>query len=300
MNTRAQFSPVDVETAQTMSAPEAISYHYDNETDFFALWLDPTLSYSCARWRDPQRPQEMAKDLAEAQRAKIAYHLDAVRLPPGGRLLDVGCGWGAALAATVARDPGATALGLTLSNDQHTHIKSSAVPGVDVMLRDIFAFEAEQPFQGALSIGAFEHFARPQMDRSEKLAIYATLFEKLAGMLEPEARFSLQTIVWDAVSFEEGKELLPQTVFPQSDLPYIDEIVEASHGHFRLAYMENDPGEYVRTLSAWIKNLRAVRDTVNSRYGAEKYAFFEDYLRRSRLAFRQGYNSLARFVLVRR
>jgi len=299
MTSPQRFRPVDTAGAKKMSAAEAIEYHYDNDTRFFSLWLDATLSYSSARWRDPAG-RELATDLAAAQREKIRYHLEAAALPKGGRLLDVGCGWGAVLEAAVARDPSASALGLTLSRDQHAHITDNASPGVAAELRDVFAFESETPFDAAISIGAFEHFARPEMDRAQKIAVYRAFFERLAGLLARGSHFSLQTIVWDAVDFETAKKLLPETVFPQSDIPFIEEIVAASADTFRLKAMENDPDEYARTLTAWIANLKAARATVEAEWGPDKYTFFEQYLRRSRLAFKQRANSLARFVLVRR
>jgi len=299
MTQSAQFTPVDTADAEKMSTAEAIQYHYDNDTRFFAAWLDPTLSYSCARWRVPLTGETIAHDLAAAQAEKIRYHLDAAALPQGGRLLDVGCGWGAVLEEAVRRDPAARAHGLTLSRDQHDHILARNMDGVTSELRDVFAFESAEPFDAAISVGAFEHFARPQMDRPQKIAIYAAFFERMAALLTEGARLSLQTIVWDKVSFDEAKRLLPQTVFPQSDIPFIEEIVAASASRFRLAYIENDPDEYALTLSSWIDNLRAARSTVVAEWGEEKYTFFERYLRRSRLAFKQRVNSLSRLVLVR-
>ena len=294
-----RFQPVDTAGAKKMSAAEAIEYHYDNDTRFFSLWLDPTLSYSSARWRDGLR-NPVADDLATAQLEKLRHHLDAAALPKGGRLIDVGCGWGAILEGVVTRDPTATALGLTLSRDQHAHITTRAIPGVSVELRDVFAYESETPFDGAISIGAFEHFARPEMDREQKIAVYRAFFDRLGGMMRKGSRFSLQTIIWDAVGFELSKTMLPETVFPQSDLPFIEEVVAGSANSFRLIYMENDPDEYALTLTAWINNLKAARETVIAEWGEEKYEFFERYLRHSRLGFKQRANSLARFVFARR
>jgi cyclopropane-fatty-acyl-phospholipid synthase len=299
MNEQRRFAPADVEEARAMNAAEAIQYHYDNETAFFALWLDPTLSYSSGRWSDPLGRAPAARDLAEAQRAKIAFHLDAARLPDGGALIDVGCGWGAVLVEAAARGAG-EAVGLTLSRDQYDHIRAGRAPGVTVVMEDAFAFTPSRRFDGAVSIGAFEHFARPEMDRAEKVATYSAFFERMHGMLADGARFSLQTIVWDAVTFAEAKRWIPQTVFPQSDIPFIEEVVAGSADTFRLVYLENDPRDYARTLAAWIANLRAHRETILARWGEEKYVFFERYLRNSRIAFTRRKNALARFILERR
>jgi len=299
MTTHAGFAPVDEPAARAMSTDEEIRYHYDNETDFFALWLDGTLSYSAARWRPPPGGGPAPDTLAAAQAAKIAFHLDTVALPPGGALLDIGCGWGAVLKAAVDRGAG-HALGLTLSRDQADHVRARAWPGVEIRLEDVFQFAPGRAFDGAVSIGAFEHFARPEMDRPAKIAAYRDVFGRCHAALAPGARLSLQTIVWDDISFEEAKRWIPETVFPRSDIPFIEEIVAASQGAFRLVYLENGPRDYALTLPAWIANLRARREEIVARWGREKYDFFERYLRNSRLAFTRRKNSLARFVLERR
>ena len=299
MTQHETFTPADMASVQRMSAQEAIEYHYDNDTAFFALWLDPTLSYSSGRWTTPLVGKPAAADLAAAQTAKIAFHLDAAAVRPGTALIDVGCGWGAVLKAAMDRGA-ASALGLTLSQDQCGHILHQSWPAVDVLLQDVFAFDTDRRFDAAISIGAFEHFARPHMDRDEKVATYRAFFERMHAIMTPGARLSLQTIVWDAMTFEDSKRWIPQTVFPQSDIPFIAEVVESSAGTFRLVYIENDPKDYALTLEAWIANLKAARETVLARWDAAKYDFFEHYLRNSRLAFLRRKNSLARFVLERR
>jgi cyclopropane-fatty-acyl-phospholipid synthase len=171
---------------------------------------------------------------------------------------------------------------------------------VEARLEDVFAYTPDRTFDGAISIGAFEHFARPEMDRSEKVAVYRDFFGRMHAALAPGARLSLQTIVWDDLTFDEAKRWIPETVFPQSDIPFIEEVVAGSHETFRLVYLENGPQDYALTLSAWIANLKAARGEVAARWGEEKYVFFERYLRNSRLAFTRRKNSLARFVLERR
>lgn len=298
--TQREFRPVDVSDAAKMSQAEAIQYHYDNDTRFFSLWLDKTLSYSSARWSNPHTGKVLAETLYDAQVEKIRYHLASAGVSPGHRVLDVGCGWGAVIRSAVADFGAESALGLTLSTHQYDHIQGHRWPGVEVLLQDMFEWETDERFDAAVSIGAFEHFAKPEMNRSEKVAIYRRFFETLAEMMPVGGRFSLQTIVWDAVTFEEAKRSIPQTVFPQSDIPFIDEIAEGSTATFRMVYLENDPAQYAKTLTAWIEGLRAHRDEIVAEWGEEKFAWFERYLRMSRLSFQRRICSLSRIVLERR
>ncbi len=295
-----EFAPIDVADAATLTAHEAIQYHYDNDTAFFSLWLDPGLNYSAARWQAPHGKGPRATSLAEAQSAKVNFHLDALQLPDKARVLDVGCGWGDVLRRAVEERGAARAVGLTLSEDQHAHITASGWPHVEVLLEDFFAFETDETFDGVVSIGAFEHFARPSMGKDEKIAIYRLFFEACHRVLEKGGCLSLQTIVWDDLDFEASKKWIPQTVFPQSDIPFIDEIAVASAPTFRLEYLENTRDDYIHTLDAWIRNLRAAKETVLARWGEEKYAFFEHYLRNSKLAFQRRKNALARMTFRRR
>lgn len=294
------FRPIGVADASGLSAAEAIQYHYDNDTAFFSIWLDPTLSYSSARWQAPHGKGRVAASLAEAQKAKIDFHLDAMQLPEKPRILDVGCGWGAVLETAVLERGASLAMGLTLSEDQFAHIRNRNVPHVEVLLEDFFAFETDIAFDGVVSIGAFEHFARPSMSKAEKIAIYRLFFEACHRVMPKGACLSLQTIVWDDMTFDESKKWIPQTVFPQSDIPFIDEIVTASAPTFRLEYLENRPEDYALTLEAWITNLRAARDEIVSRWDQAKFDFFEHYLRNSKLAFQRRKNSLARLTFRRR
>ena len=299
MSETRSFIPADASSARAMRADEAIQYHYDNDTAFFSLWLDETLSYSAARWRPPMAGGAPPANLEAAQAEKIAFHLQSVGIPEGGSLLDIGCGWGAVLNEAIRTGAG-SAVGLTLSRDQQTHIAERALPNVEVALQDVFSYTPDERFDGAISIGAFEHFATPAMDRQRKIATYRDFFQRMHAALAPRACLSLQTIVWDDLTFDEAKTWIPETVFPQSDIPFIEEVVAGSHDTFRLIYLENGPEDYARTLEAWIANLKAARETIETRWGPEKYTFFERYLRNSRLAFTRRKNSLARFVLQRR
>jgi len=103
---------------------QAVTYHYDRSNDFYALWLDRRMVYSCAYFDD------VVTTLADAQIAKIDYILRKVRLQPGDTLLDIGCGWGA-LVVRAAQKFGARALGITLSREQHAEgMRRIAAAGV--------------------------------------------------------------------------------------------------------------------------------------------------------------------------
>ena len=111
-------------------SPEAIQAHYDVGDSFYRLWLDPTLSYSCALWG----PDEPDDQLEAAQRRKIAYHTAQARAQGASRVLDVGCGWGAVLRHLVEEAGVDHATGLTLSRRQANWASTGKHPRLDVRL----------------------------------------------------------------------------------------------------------------------------------------------------------------------
>src|SRR6185503_18954883 len=130
-----------------------VQAHYDLSDEFFALFLDPSMTYSCAKFDTPQT------SLADAQRAKIDLSLGKCELKPGQRLLDIGCGWGAT-ALRGNEKYGANVTGLTLSRNQHAHCQRLAAgrKGIEFRLEGWETFD--EKVDRIVSIGAFEHFGR--------------------------------------------------------------------------------------------------------------------------------------------
>ena len=219
------------------ASAQAISQHYDVGTEFYRLWLDRHLTYSAARWGDPRQAGDSQVSLELAQEAKLDFHLAAVGIGPGDNLLDIGCGWGSMLRRAAEQYGVAHATGLTLSTDQYNHVRRLDLPGVEVRLQSYEDYQPARPFSGIVSVGAFEHFTRPGLSAAEKVAIYRRFFERCHGWLRRDAVLSLQTITWGCVARARTSALLAQDVFPETDPPYIIDVLEASDGFFEPIYM---------------------------------------------------------------
>lgn len=241
----------------------AIRAHYDAGNDFFATWLDPSMCYSAARWNGPD------DDLPTAQQRKLDWHLDAARVSPGARVLDVGCGWGALLRAA-ARRGAREATGLTLSSRQAAWIQErTAIPEIRVIERGWQDAEFDTPFEAVISIGALEHFARPELETEEKIRAYGEFFDYCRKMLAPQGTVSLQFIGWMNVSPKYERRYLPGVLFPESNLPRVEEVITAAAPGFHLVRLENRPQDYVRTLNAWLGQLRAHRAELEAKIGRD-------------------------------
>lgn len=276
--------------ARTEAATAAIRHHYDVGNDFYRLWLDDSLSYSCAM------PASPGDTLAAAQERKLAHHLRAVGAEHAESLLDIGCGWGAVLARASAGHGVPRLAGLTLSDEQARHVRALDLPGVEVHTRSWVDFEPKSRFDGIVSIGAFEHFARPDDTPAAKVAVYREFFTRCRDWLTVDGALSLQTIVYGNMRREQASAFMQQQIFPDADLPTLAEITAAADGVFAIVALTDDRLDYAWTCEQWARRLRARRAEAVALVGAETVARYERYLKMSALGFRMGKLGLLRIV----
>lgn len=276
--------------ARAESAAAAVRHHYDVGNDFYALWLDPSLTYSCAM------PAGPGDTLAAAQQRKLSYHLDAVRANEASDLLDIGCGWGALLA--VAASEGVRRLtGLTLAEEQAAYVRGLDLPGTEVAVRNWLHYEPGRRVDGIVSIGAFEHFATPEDSQAEKIAVYRAFFERCRSWLRPGGALSLQTIAYANMTRDQASSFIQRDIFPDADLPTLAEITAAVDGLFEVRTLRNDRLDYAWTCEQWAARLKRRRAEAAVLAGPEVTERYERYLTLSALGFRMGKIGLLRLVL---
>ena len=286
----------------------AIEAHYDVGREFYRLWLDPEMIYSCALW--PDGTARFDDDLARAQQAKLAWHADAAGVGPGARVLDVGCGWGAMLRYLVETRGAAAVTGLTLSSDQADAASALLEPSGRARVRledwrDHLAgapLDPEEAYDAVVSIGAFEHFTHQGLDRAGRIDVYRRFFEGCARWLVPGGRLSLQTIAYEDFDETTGSvsSFFTDEIFPESALPHLGEIVAAAEGSFRLQVLRSDPDHYEHTLHLWQQRLEAATDAAIDVAGADTFRRYRKYLRLSRAMFDRRVCTLYRIAFERR
>ncbi len=278
---------------------EQVQAHYDLSDDFFALFLDPSRTYSCAYF------ERQAMTLEEAQAAKIDLALGKLGLRPGHRLLDVGCGWGS-VARRAATKEHVRVVGLTLSKNQHAYATrmASDIEGAAgaVEFRLTGWEEFDEPVDRIVSIGAFEHF---RLDR------HAAFFERCRKIL-PEGgrmllhtivRLDLETLASTGIRVEHEHVLFAKFIrnhiFPGGQLCPPDTIVRrAEEAGFRVERIHSLQPHYARTLDLWAGNLRAARDRAIAVTSAETCDTYMRYLTGCADLFRSGHIDVIQFTFA--
>jgi len=230
---------------------EAISYHYDLSNDFYQLWLDRDMVYSCGYF------ETGTEDLDQAQQAKLRHLCRKLRLKPGDRMLDVGCGWGG-LTRFAAREFGAEVLGITLSREQlklgRERVAAEGLEGqVQLELMDYRDLPKDSQFDKVVSVGMFEHVGHAN------LPLYC---KQLSNVVRPGGLVLNHGITARHVDSRPvghgAGEFIDRYVFPHGELPHLVKISSCiSESGLEIVDVESLRLHYARTLQFWSERLEA-------------------------------------------
>jgi cyclopropane-fatty-acyl-phospholipid synthase len=274
------------------ASAQAIQFHYDIGNAFYALWLDPTLTYSCALWDNHDT-------LEAAQLAKIDYHIEKSGARGRARVLDIGCGWGATLNRLTSEAAVHSATGLTLARQQATYIDQQRWPGVEVHVESWSDHLPRAPYDAIISVGAFEHFAKLDQSPGEKVTGYRDFFRRCHEWLPPGGCLSLQTMSYENSSRDDFSPFFASEIFPESDLPRLSEIASASERLFEIVSVRNDRQHYARTSLEWRRRLLKRRAEAVALVGEEAVSRYDKYLHLWAIGFHTGTMGLLRLQLRR-
>lgn len=241
--------------------------HYDLSNDFFEAMLDPNMQYSCAVFAE-------GDDLASAQLRKLDWICERLRLRPGLRLLDIGCGWGG-LARYAARHYACNVVGITISREQFQYAQRwCSGLDVEIQLRDYR--EVSERFDRVVSVGMIEHVGQKN---------YRTYMRAVARSLAEDGLFLCQGICGNFSRFHTDP-WIKRYIFPNSMLPSVAQLTRAAEGVFIVEDVKNIGPNYDPTLLAWEENFRRAWPRFADRYGERFRRMWRFYLLSCAGAFR--------------
>ncbi|VTU64062.1 cyclopropane-fatty-acyl-phospholipid synthase [Lactobacillus heilongjiangensis] [Leuconostoc pseudomesenteroides] len=263
-----------------------VQSHYDIGNDFYEMWLDKTMTYSCAYFASE------SDTLEAAQMNKVRHILNKLHAQEGETLLDIGCGWGTLL-FTAAKEYGLKATGVTLSQQQYdfvsNKIKAEGLTGqVNVYLEDYR--ELKEQYDHVTSVGMFEHVGK------ENLAAY---FSKIDQLLVENGTALIHGITGQ----HKGAGVdawINKYIFPGGYIPNlaenIDHIMDA---HLQVDDLEPLRRHYQKTLEIWTDNFHDVSESVISRYGERFYRMWDLYLQACAASFESGNIDVVQYLLTK-
>jgi cyclopropane-fatty-acyl-phospholipid synthase len=261
----------------------SVRHHYDVSNAFFALFLDPSMTYSCAIF------SRGAATLEEAQTAKHELVCAKLALAPGERVLDVGCGWGA-FALHAAREHGVEVVGVTLSEPQARLARARVAEAglqdrVEIRVMDYRDLPAAgERFDAIASIGMVEHVGERQID------VYA---RALAALLRPGGRLLNHGIARLRHTDPPPGPFGERYVFPDAEPPFLSRSTLAlERAGFTVEHVEGFREDYARTLREWAVRLDERLDEARRLAGDERVRVWRLYLRAARNGFDTGYTSV--------
>ena len=265
-------------------AARAIRFHYDRSNEFYRLFLDPRLVYSCGYFRSPDI------SLEAAQEAKLDHVCRKLALEPGDRFLDVGCGWGS-LIEHAAAEYGADAVGCTLSHAQFSYASGRLEGLARVLECDYRALAGH--YDKIASLGMFEHVGRWRAPG---------YFRHIASLLEPHGMYLHHSIARpQGVRDDAASLFLRRQIFPGGQLIHLYEMVRAAEdAGFEVLDVENLRPHYALTCRLWQQRLAANREAALRVVSEPVFRAWLIWLAASSVSFEEGVSSVYQILFAHR
>lgn len=260
------------------STQAEIDRSYSVSNDFFRLWLDENMHYTCAAFDR----EGMTLEEAQEHKARILY--DFAELDATKTVLDIGCGWGSAIDCFL-RFGVREAHGITLSTEQLAWCEERGLPAdrAKFILCDYALYEPAEKYDALVSIEMIDHLCSPAQAREGlAVALYRKYFDRLATWVEPGAAFGFQAILRNRIPRSrkdlEDLAFTADVIFPGGLNPRIEELVQAISPHWELEQLIMRRKDYGRTTGEWLRRMRLHEATIRSTWGDQLFDDYERYL----------------------
>lgn len=270
---------------------EAVAYHYNVSNDFYALWLDRSMTYSCGYFQKP------CDTLETAQEQKIDHILRKLNLREGDRLLDIGCGWGA-LVMRAAEKYGVKALGITLSQNQHAlaneRIRQAGLTDrCEVRLEDYR--DVKGKFDRIASVGMFEHVGLKKLN---------SYFGKVCHLLDDDGIALIHGITSTDIDSKEAPygagDFIDRYVFPNGELPHLSLVLQQMcDAGLEPVDVENLRRHYALTLKLWSERFEQSASRIKELVDEKSYRIWRVYLAGCAYGFQHDWMNVYQILAVK-
>jgi cyclopropane-fatty-acyl-phospholipid synthase len=280
-----------------MSNQSEVEVSYGLPADFYRLWLDDRMTYTCGVFLDER------DDIHQAQLNKLHFLSRLARVERDHHVLDIGCGWGSNLFFQVDELKTARATGITLCREQYEEILRHPRPNVAVACVSYADYRPTDRFDAVISIGMFEHVASSTDKRDGRdVEIYRNYFRLAWEWSKPGAWFGLQSVIGARVP--RGKALRElawgsNTIFPGAITPRLETIVTSASPYWEVMEIHTRREHYAKTSAAWLDRLIRHQAEITERWGRGTFEDYKRYLETCVMVFEQNYQSLAQIALRR-
>ncbi len=286
------------------SSQSDVEVSYGVSNDFFQLWLDERMNYTCAVFQDRVG---FSDNFEAAQDNKLAFLSKMAHIGPNTEsVLDIGCGWGSNIEyqATVNKVPDVH--GFTLSIEQHKKCMERAkhIPNITATCQNYLHYEAPKKFDAIMSICMIEHVVTPDDARAGKaIDLYRDYFRRAHSWSKPGSYFGLQAITRCGVP-RNKKDLddmrhATYVIFPNAVTPRVEDIIVAANPYYEVIEMHSRRPDYRMTTWHWRDRLRQNEKVILEKWGQQVYDDYDRYLSTCIKAFEMNWQSLHQFSLKR-
>jgi len=271
------------------STKAEVEVSYDVSNEFFRLWLDERMYYTCAVFEGPDDTLEQA----QINKSRVLYEF--AEMTEDKTVLDIGCGWGSNLEYLYMRGV-KNVHGITLSSAQTEEINRRAIPGVKVWCVDYKDFEPEAPYDALQSLEMIDHLCSPaQSAQGLAIEIYREYFAKCASWVEPGACFGFQAILRNRVPRNrkdlEDLRFTADVIFPGGLNPRLEELVAAVNPHWEIEKLVTRREHYGKTTAEWLRRMRSHEAKIRETWGDQVFDDYERYLSTCVRAFAAHWSS---------
>ncbi len=288
------------------STQEQIDLSYSVSNEFFKLWLDENMHYTCAVYTDDDpdsvaAPDAESLEVAQERKARLLY--DFAKLGPDKTVLDIGCGWGSWIDCAT-RFGIKRADGITLSSEQLAWARDRKLQNARFILCDYQKYEPEELYDGLVSVEMIDHLCSPEQARlGRAVEIYREYFTRLAQWVKPGGHFGFQAILRNRIP-RRRQDLLDMqftadVIFPGGLNPRLEDLIMAVNPCWEVVEMHTRRTHYGRTTGEWLRRMRQHEAYIRQTWGDQLFDDYDRYLSTCVRGFANHWSSDVQMMLRR-